>query len=830
MIELLLKFLGVWTGRAEKIVRVVPDYHGDVALGLVLPLLLVLCGAGIWFYWKTDVQISRNRRWLLASLRTAFLVLVVLILIRPILSVTIAGSVRQSLLVLVDSSSSMKIEDIRDNEDDLKRAAIATKLISVKDGLKPALKDPPAALRNISRLNLAKGVLRNDKLDLLSRLAEDYDLSVSTFDREVADISFQKTVDRDASDSAKEAARQGTAAAQQKGWVDRLGAEGPVTALGDAVRDTILRKRGQPIAGIWIVSDFASNSGSLPVEAARMAKDEQIPLYLYGIGTTSPKDIIVGGVFAPETAFIRDEVSVTVRVRSQGLAGQKARLVLRMDGKDVDSKEIELRENGEEPISLTVTPGTIGNKELQAFIEPRGDEVVKDNNLSVVRQLRVIDGRIKVLQIEQTPRWEFKYLQAMLMRDRRVDYKCLLFEAEPSVTETPNSPYLKELPKLKELGDKFDLVIIGDVEPAKLPPAFLADVSEFVSRLGGSMIVVAGRQYTPAAYKRTTLEKMLPVEFDRMAMDALAQVPADKPVRLELTPLGKSNPMLRLAEKETDNLAKWAQLPPIYWAARVSRAKAGAEVLVVDSDPAKASRYGKMPVIALQQYGLGQVLFVGTDNTWRWRKNLDSVSFTTLWSQMVERMAMPHMLGAAKRTQLSTDREKYATGDRVTVYARLYRERDLEPMTEPLVRAYYSQSRSATTGATGPGDTEVALRALPDQPGMYRAEFSAPAPGVYSLRVGGDVSSQVDFNVTEPKLEMGETALNLPLMKEMAEQSGGAVLREEDLYRLPDLIKSTSQPVLSQVEVELWCSPLYYLLLLSVVTAEWIVRKLSYLK
>lgn len=831
MVELLLKLMGVWTGRAERIVRVTPSFHGDMPLGVVILMALLLCGGAVWLYWKTDAELTRRRRWTLASLRVAFLLLLTLILIRPVLAVTIAGSIRQSLLILVDSSSSMRIEDIRDREDDLKRAAIATSVLNPEDGLKQTLKDPPANLRTVSRLNLAESALRNKRMDLLSRLARDYDLSVGHFDQEVEDIVIDSGQARGAAANGAAHPAGGTLAAEQLGWIDRLEAKGPVTALGNAVRDTILRKRGQPIAGIWIISDFANNSGSLPLDAAKMARDENIPLYLYGVGTSSPRDIIVGTVFAPETAFIRDEVPVTVRVRSQGLANQKARLVLTLDGKEVDSREVELQDSGEEPVSLKFTPTEIGDHELQAYIEPRPDEVVKDNNYSVGRHIKVIDGRIKVLQIEQTPRWEFKYLQAMLMRDRRVDYKCILLEGDPLITEAPNTPYLKEFPRLKELGDKYDLVILGDVDPKKLPPTFLADVGDFVSRLGGSMIVMAGRHYNPAAYKRTALEKMLPVEFDAVALDAQSQAVADRPLKLELSTLGKSSTMLRLSDKEAESLTKWAALPPVYWAARVSRPKPAAEVLLVDGDPARATRFGKMPVIATQQYGLGQVLFIGTDNTWRWRKNQNDTAFLTMWSQIVERMSMPHMLGASKRTQLNTDRERYATGDRVTVYARLYRERDLEPMVEPVVRAYYGQTRGAAGTATAPaGDHEVLLRALPDQPGMYRAEFVAPAAGVYAFKVEGDANTQLIFAVIEPKLEMGETALNEGLMRELAEKSGGVAMREEDLYKLPELVKNTSQPVLSQVEVELWCSPFYYLVLLVLAATEWILRKVAFLK
>jgi len=39
-----------------------------------------------------------------------------------------------------------------------------------------------------------------------------------------------------------------------------------------------------------------------------------------------------------------------------------------------------------------------------------------------------------------------------------------------------------------------------------------------------------------------------------------------------------------------------------------------------------------------------------------------------------------------------------------------------------------------------------------------------------------------------------------------------------------------SEGVRSALEVELWSSPLYFLLMLGVVTAEWVLRKLSHLK
>jgi hypothetical protein len=281
--------------------------------------------------------------------------------------------------------------------------------------------------------------------------------------------------------------------------------------------------------------------------------------------------------------------------------------------------------------------------------------------------------------------------------------------------------------------------------------------------------------------------------------------------------------MLRLSDKDEENVAIWKQLPPVFWVAKVSRAKPAAEVLLVDPDPLKETRFGKMPVIALQQYGLGQALYVGTDNTWRWRKNAGDLYYTTLWGQIAQRVSLQRLLGGSKRTQLTTEKQNYTTGERISVYARLYSV-GYEPVQELAIKGTYGLRSS------GGQRSEVTLRPIPEQPGLYRGEFVAPAPGSYQFVVEQDPEAPLDFNVTEPKFELGETAMNEGLLKEMANISGGAFFREETLYKLPETISAKTEKVRSPLEVELWASPLYFILMLLVVTGEWILRKVCYLK
>ena len=607
----------------------------------------------------------------------------------------------------------------------------------------------------------------------------------------------------------------------QYNWIDRLNPQGPLTALGDGLRDLLTRKRGQPLAGVFLVTDGANNSGTPPREMAAMLRQDGVPLYIYGVGITSPRDIIVANVFAPEVSFVRDEVTATVRVRSQGMNGQSARLKLSLGGSLVGEREVNFGADGEQTITLTFTPQVEGEFELTAAIDAREDETVKDNN-SYTQHLKVIDAKIKVLLVDQSPRWEFRYLQAMLLRDRRVELKCFLIEGDPAIARGTNTPYLETFPTRKDDLFKFDLVIYGDVDPRRMSPANLENLNELVSKFGGSVILLAGKKYTPNGYRRTVLEKMLPVELDSSFIESATELVADKPVRVELTAAGRASTMMRLSDKDDENALIWKQLPPIYWVAKVARPKPAAEVLLVDPDPAKESRFGKMPVIASQQYGLVQVMYVGTDNLWRWRKNVGDFYYTAIWGQISQRLSIQRLLGGNKRTQLTTDRQNYMTGDRVTIYARLYTA-GYDAVQDQSVKGVYGLR-------TGGKQTDVTLRGIPEQPGLFRGEFIAPLPGAYQFFIENDLNTPLEFNVTEPKFELAETAMNEPLLRELATSTGGAFFREEDLWKMPETIGQRTERVRSPLEVELWCSPLYFLLLLGIVSGEWILRKLSQLK
>jgi hypothetical protein len=488
--SLLLELIGARVEHTESITKGSLALRHGHWLGAAILAAATLAAIGWWSYRRDATEMTtRRQRAILTLLRVTFYIFLIVVLLRPVLMLSLETAVRRTLILLFDASASMTIEDPRYDDTDRKRAAIVRGELDARDGMDQKL--PGNTSKPMSRRELLAQFFANDVLKLEERLRRDCDLSIFTFGQSTTDTGTRTNLSP---------------------WISNLECSAKATALGDAVRDLLQKTRGQSLAGIVIFSDGANNAGSSPLDAAREAGREKVPLLTVGLGVTSPRDLILSGILAQDTAFVNDDLPVAIRVRAQGLKGESAKLTVRFAGEVAGTKEIQLGNDAEQTVSIPFTPRQTGDFELQAIIDPRPDEAVKENNTASQR-VRVVDSRVKVLYVESGPRWEFRCVQSAMVRDRRIDSKYVLIEGDPSIAEGADSPYLAQFPETKEALFKFDLLILGDVGPNDIGPERLAWIEEFVSRFGGSCLLIAGPRANPQAWKGAPLEKLLPVDL-----------------------------------------------------------------------------------------------------------------------------------------------------------------------------------------------------------------------------------------------------------------------------------------------------------------------------
>jgi uncharacterized membrane protein len=803
----------------------------DLASRVPFPLHYVLWGlavvAAVTFalvfllYSRERGRLGLFSRLVLSGLRTAVLVLIVFLLLRPALVAEFQGERSRAVALLLDSSQSMKQQD--------KRTAVADKLrVAIAHGLLPAdtavsadgtLADVPADTpQDPSRIDLVKTVLADGKRDLLGKLQKQAPIRPFYFGARLR--------------AAFEDARSGD---KEGGSPDRLlasyQAEEGKTALADAVSELLRRKDGDPPAAVVVVTDGQDNASKLTLEeAARECARLKVPLHVWGVGSSEGGLLQIRDVAVPETIFYDDIIAVPVRWRARGLKkGQTVQFKLTLGGKDMD---FSLRGQDRDKRELTLKPG----EDLRAVLEfsPRKEGVegadLQDLVVSInlkenasfkdeaKRQVKLSDSKVRVLYVENSPRWEYKFIQAALLRDRRVEARFLLTKADPRVLKA-GPPFLPEFPSREELL-KYDLVILGDVAASYMGTEHLEWLREFVRDFKGGLVMIAGRRYAPASYDNTPLAEVLPVEFLPAKFAGLAE---DRPPAFipALTTAGESADMLSLAETPAESVKTWAKLPGLYWYYPVTKLRPAATALLVH--PTVKMGEQPMPILANQYYGRGQVLFQGTDETWRWRYNAEDKHFARYWGQVIYQMALPHLLAnSSKRMQMALERSEAVLDRPGSVFARLL-DKDFRPLKDKEVAAVLTYV-DAKPGQEH--ERKIMLQKVAGRDGEYRVLLPHDAPGRYELRVPG-IDDTFQYRVeVPPRHELEEAGLAEDALREAARVSGGRFYREEDLGQLPDAVVPQKSPFTLRQEVLLW-NPLVFVLFVGLISVEWVVRKFS---
>jgi len=789
------------------------SFHGFLS-PWVAGLLLGAAAVGIFIlYFKERGKFGAPRRVLMALLRIAVVGMALFLLTRPVLVAETKGERARGIVLLIDNSLSMTQRDQRLSPGDRLRVALAENLIAPDATITDAAvgsEVPAGTSDDPSRAALVRAALANPRLKLLEGLAKPGPLRVSFFGQRVRGLP----------DEQKDPKASPTPLGER---ISReMKNEETLTSLADAILDRLTKNETDLPAAIVVITDGQDNASRESLdEAARQCARLNVPLHIYGVGSSEVGNLELKDVVIPETIFFDDTVAVPVRWRCRGFKQGSAEIVLTLGGQVVARKNVALKEGEDFREELTFTPRKSGGgdekTELKASLRYKGNETFSQDN-ELKRPVTMVDRKVKILYIEGSPRWEYKFLQTALLRDRRVEAKFLLASADQRALGS-GGPYLPAFPAARQDLFAFDVLILGDVALNFVGPERVAWLRDFV-REGGSLIFIAGRQHAPSEYSATPLAEVLPVEFAsvRFASAALERPQAFVP---QLTRTGSRSEMLALADTPDESQRTWQSLPGFYWFFPATKLRPGATALLVH--PRQKAGDQSVPVAATHYYGKGQVLYMGTDETWRWRANGGEKIFGRFWGQVIYQMGLPHLIGTPKRVQLALEKPENILGKPSTVYARVF-DAEFRPFTGPKVNG-----RLERTDAK-PGEERsraIVLDPVPGLPGEYRALLSHDTVGKFLLKVDEPVGASLDYRVgLPPQHELQVGAMDAEGLRQAALAAGGKFYREEDLHTLAANLQPLKATFLTRHETLLWNSPML-LLFVSLIAIEWILRKFS---
>jgi hypothetical protein len=780
------------------------------AWGWALAILVAGSLAG-WSYWR----LSGRRLWrtLLAAGRAAVLLLVLLLISGPQLVRPNERIENDWVLVLLDRSASMTIAD----------APVAG----------TATREP----RDRQLRDAVQGAW-----PALASLAKERTVQWLGFDSGVYDV-------------------QVTTAEGQPTGIDPGQPLGRRTALGAAIDQALARAAARPISGIVILSDGRSvdEAGR---QALRRLQAERIPVFTVPLGSAEPvSDLALERAEAPAIAFVNDTVPVGVEIERLG-AGERAipgkvQLLDKLTGRVLDERPIPADAGAwtdhRAHVTLTSKPAAPGRFEWVVRIQPEIPDLIEQNNAAELA-IELVDRPLRVLYFDGYPRWEYRYLKNLLVREHSIQSAALLLASSRQYLREGDLP-LDTLPRSPEEWARFDVIILGDLPPSLFSREQLEQLREHIAVRGAGLLWIGGPGSTPGAWRDSPLADLLPFSL-AAAGDASGQsVHAyDEPAVMSPAPAASRLNLLELGEtpdegwptRLSDPATGWSQFQ---YAQHIDRAwvKPTAEVLAVftpislgapAATPTATSTPGSStPAVLSMRYGAGRVLYVATDEIWRWRYARGEALPERFWLPLLRLQGRESLARASRPAVLEVSPRRAETEQPVRISVRILDQSlaDAAPvrLTARLRRAATpGEPASATELSLAPeqGQGRTAERAgrsyattwVASQPGKYQIEVADPALS------GAALAAELEVALPDDELRRPEAdhALLASLSQQTAE-AGGQVLRTSELSRLPELLPKREVHIAGTPDIQaLWDRPAVFALLLLLLAAEWIGRRL----
>jgi len=779
--------------------------EGNFSFGVPLPglliavLLVALIVATIWAYRSTQGRVRRGFRGFLIFLRTVALCLLAFCLLKPFLTIYQSNPDDSYLLVMVDRSKSMQITD---------------------------------AIDSAPRLRRVNDLLFAENEGLLEKLNTKFKVRFFAFD------TTAKRIPNEALTSA----------------------EGESTDIPQALNEALDDLQGIPLSGAVLLTDGVDKSGTDIAKFAMQIRERKLPIHTVGVGSEEGNpDLEIVKLDVPRTAEEDFPVEIWATVKRKGFKGKKVSLQLTSNGRILKTEPVDMDEGSSwipqigatdtisdektKRVLLKFTPRQAGTQKFEVHAALEETEAVPQNNTKTFLLKVAPTKRVKILFVDGKPRTEFGFIKRTLKKDPNIQLTDRILTSFTGGdrhylgTRTVTSHDFDFYPDDQETLFDFDAIILGNVDASQFTAAQLENTLEFVRTRGGGLLMLGGssslgNHELAGSYINTAIAQCLPVEIElgsppapttprrRTRLTTGSRFSTESQgYKLQLTSEGKAENLMALADTPTENMKRWTDLKPLVGYSKVKRAKAGA--LVLAEHPTDRNEFGNRILIATHNYNAGRVMVFTPHTSWRWQMLKDSPeddSHERFWRQTAR------WLTTAPKEHIKLDIAKtaYTLKEPVVI--------EVTATDQQFQLTNNAKIRAIVVDEAGKRK-ELKLEQVLGEDGRYTARFIPNQYGEYTVTATGTLAGeslgeqQTLFEVKVSYAEFSNAELNLPLLKTLAEVSGGKYYAMEEAAQLVNQIPLVESATSKITDVDIWDMPLIFGAVIALLGFEWFLRK-----
>ena len=559
--------------------------------------------------------------------------------------------------------------------------------------------------------------------------------------------------------------------------------------------------QNQNLGAVVLLSDGIPTAGANPLYTIEGMRQ---PVYTVLLGDTTPqRDIRIQEVLFNEIAYLNTEMPVRVKVRNLGYDQASLQVTLRDRNKTLGTRPLTLtRSQNEGTVDFSIKPEAVGLQQYTVSVTRMDGEITYRNN---VRSLfvNVLETQVKIALFAGAPHPDLGALDKAFAREES-------YELTKFVVKEPGTFYND--PGAYNLED-FDLFILHNFPQGRSDEAQVDRIVEQVKEAKKPVLYCVGIG--------ADLPTLSPL-YDYMGITPRGISPKTEEVLADFQNRYRSHSTYTFG----DNWIQWANsAPPLYRNQSDWQAKATAEVFATAKIKNVALDY---PVFALQnQLGRKNVVLLG-ENFWRWRAHsyLESNDFELFdaW-----------LFNLIKWLRVSDDKRKFIVEPTQTVFTG----------SDPVVfkGQVYDDSYNPVPGVEinlrikGPQGKEEEYYLNETGEAQYVLELYNLGQGAYSYEAMGRKNEQQvgtdrgQFSVGRSNVEHFQLQADQGLMQQLALRTGGEFFYADQLDQLPATLKALPglKPVTDYKRNRRSVQEYWWILvlLLGLLSAEWIVRKVN---
>lgn len=754
-------------------------------------MLIVIAAVFVAALSYRHLDASRVARVGLVIIRGAVLLAVVVLLAGPVMILPDVNIEKDRLLMLVDRSQSMTVADCR--------------------------LDPDPSLKPVSR----DQVLRK----AIERQADVFSDPDFLHHRQITWLGF---------DSTTYGISGPGVTGKELIWA---AATGRTTDIRSAIDQALQTVGGSPVAGVVLMTDGRSTQAT-SMQFVRRLQRQAVRIYPVPLGgDVQTVDLAIRRVDVSQRAFVNDDVPVRVLVGRFRHDVQSRFDMLRLELIDEQTRQVldehNLSDNGgEQAVVLKGRSAVIGpinwRVNLSAELPYAGVvDPVPDNNTALV-VVEMISRPIRLLYIEGYPRWEYRYLKNMLVRETSISSSIMLTSADHRFIQEGNKP-ITRLPETSEEWAQFDVIIIGDVPHDYLSRQQMIQLRDHMAGRGGGLIWIGGDHYTPHRYEGTLMADMLAM----VRPGDVKRTDAGSGVSMYPTVLADSLNVLQL--KHDGSSSGWpSALPPLHWVQDVGLIKPTAGIIAAsrssDLQAVGSENESSLPLVIRMPFGAGQSVYIATDETWRWRYGQGGHYFEQFWIGLIRMMGRHRIQQHGQQAQFNVGQARVEQGQAVAIELEIEDPLLLQQHL-PRILVAVDQILDGRSQRFEMVDlAQVVSSQLPSSDGRYRGTWKPSLPGRYRLQVVEPVLDELQLSsvieVIQHGDEMQEVRPDHIRLYQLAEQTGGKVVGIDELDTLVKTVTSRATATSNDLSEPLARSPMTFLVIIVLLTTEWVGRKL----